>query len=107
MVTYKLKLYRFRLGRNVLRQRIYYWILHFLGGNFITLKSKKHTIVSRSTADFEYRAMAHISCKLMWIKHLLEELIFDVKLSITMYYMTIKQQYILTIILREDQAYRG
>ena len=60
-------------------------VLHFLGGNLITLKSKKQTVVARSSAEAEYRAMAHTSCKLMWIKHLLEELRFVVKLPMTMH----------------------
>ena len=51
----------------------------------ITLKSKKQTVVARSSAEAEYRAMAHTSCKLMWIKHLLEELRFVVKLPMTMH----------------------
>ena len=51
----------------------------------ITLKSKKQTVVARSSAEAEYRAMALTSCKLMWIKHLLEELRFVVKLPMTMH----------------------
>jgi hypothetical protein len=50
----------------------------FLGGNLITWKSKKQSVVSRSSAEAEYRAMAQALCELMWIKHLLEELRFDV-----------------------------
>ena len=45
----------------------------FLGANLITWKSKKQIVVARSSAEAEYRTMAHTSCKLMWIKHLLEE----------------------------------
>ena len=51
----------------------------------ITWKSKKQTIVAKSSAEAEYRAMAHTSCELMWIKHLLEELKFVVKLPMTMH----------------------
>jgi hypothetical protein len=57
----------------------------FLGGNLITWKSKKLTIVSKSSAEAEYKTIAHTSCELMWIKYLLEELRFGVKLPVTMY----------------------
>ena len=39
-------------------------------------KSKKQTVVARSSAESEYRAMAHTTCELVWLKHLLEELGF-------------------------------
>ena len=58
----------------------------FLGGNLITWRSKKKTIVARSSAEAEYRAMAHTSCELKWIKYLLEELRFVVKLPMTIHY---------------------
>ena len=45
----------------------------FLGGNLLTWRSKKQTVVAKSSAEAEYRAMPHASCELMWIKHLLEE----------------------------------
>ena len=37
----------------------------FLGGNLITWRSKKQTVVARSSAKVENRAMAHTSCELM------------------------------------------
>ena len=57
----------------------------FLRRNLITWRSKKQTVVARSSAEAEYRAMAHTSCEFMWIKHLLEELRFVVKLPMTMH----------------------
>ena len=57
----------------------------FLGGNLITWRSKKQTVVARSSAEAEHGAMAHTSCELMWINHLLEELRFVVKLPMTMH----------------------
>ena len=57
----------------------------FLGGNLITWRSKKKTIVARSSAEAEYRAMAYTSCELKWIKYLLEELRFVVKLPMTIH----------------------
>ena len=48
----------------------------FVGGNLISWKSKKHTVVARSSTEAEYRAMAHTTCELVWLKHLPQELHF-------------------------------
>ncbi|XP_065861932.1 uncharacterized mitochondrial protein AtMg00810-like isoform X3 [Euphorbia lathyris] len=50
----------------------------FVGGNLISWKSKKQHVVSRSSAESEYRAMSQSVCEIMWIRHLLFELGFDV-----------------------------
>jgi hypothetical protein len=46
----------------------------FLGGNLITWRSKKQSVVARSSAEAEYRAMAHGVCELLWIQTLLRDL---------------------------------
>ena len=46
----------------------------FLGGNLISLRSKKQSVVARSTAEAELRAMAHGVCELLWLQILLTEL---------------------------------
>ena len=48
----------------------------FIGGNLISLKSKKQDVVARSNAKAEYRAMALATCELIWLRHLLHELRF-------------------------------
>ncbi|BBG96552.1 transposable element gene [Prunus dulcis] len=48
----------------------------FVGGNLVTWKSKKQSVVARSSADAEYRAMAAVSCELIWVQGLLNDLGF-------------------------------
>ena len=49
-------------------------------------KSKKQKLVARSSAKAEYMAIAHTSCEFMWMRYLLEELCFEVKLPMSMYW---------------------
>ncbi|KAM2405008.1 hypothetical protein ACFXTH_032271 [Malus domestica] len=46
----------------------------FVGGNLVTWKSKKQTVIARSNAEAEYRAMASTACELIWLKGLLCDL---------------------------------
>jgi lactam utilization protein B len=46
----------------------------FVGGNLVSWRRKKQAVVSRSTAEAEYRAMALALCEMMWLKGLLKEL---------------------------------
>ena len=46
----------------------------FLWGNLVTWRSKKQTVVSRSSAEAELRAMAHGVCEGVWLKLLLKEM---------------------------------
>jgi hypothetical protein len=46
----------------------------FVGGNLVSWKSKKQNVVSRSSAESEYRAMAQSTCELIWIQQLLNEI---------------------------------
>lgn len=46
----------------------------YVWGNLITWRSKKQNVVARSSAEAEYRAMAHGVCEMLWLKRSLEEL---------------------------------
>ncbi|XP_028088677.1 uncharacterized protein LOC114289206 [Camellia sinensis] len=49
----------------------------FLGTHLLSWKSKRQAIVSRSSAEVEYRAMAHGTCELLWLWSILTELGFE------------------------------
>ncbi|RVW54469.1 Retrovirus-related Pol polyprotein from transposon RE1 [Vitis vinifera] len=46
----------------------------FVGGNLVTWRSKKQSVVAKSSVEAEFRAVAHGICEVLWIKQLLEEL---------------------------------
>lgn len=46
----------------------------FVGGNLVSWKSKKQNVVSRSSAESEYRAMAQSVYEILWIYQLLTEI---------------------------------
>lgn len=45
-----------------------------LGTSPISWRTKKQPVVSRSSAEAEYRAMAYTTCEIVWLKNLLSEL---------------------------------
>ncbi|KAK3041977.1 hypothetical protein RJ639_002285 [Escallonia herrerae] len=46
----------------------------YVWGNLVTWRSKKQSVVSRNSAEAEFRAIALSICEGMWLKRLLEEL---------------------------------
>lgn len=46
----------------------------FVWGNLVTWRSKKQSVVARSSAEAEFRAVAQGICELLWLKLLLGEL---------------------------------
>ena len=45
----------------------------FVGGNLVSWKSKKQSVISRSSAKSEYRVMTQSVCDIMWLHQLLME----------------------------------
>ena len=48
-----------------------------LGDSFISWKSKKQTVIARSSTEAEYRALAATTTKLIWLRWLLQDLGID------------------------------
>jgi hypothetical protein len=46
----------------------------FVGGNLVSWRNKKQTVVSKSTAKAEYRAMSQGLSEMLWVRNLLSEL---------------------------------
>ncbi|GAV63858.1 hypothetical protein CFOL_v3_07376 [Cephalotus follicularis] len=57
----------------------------FLGGNLMSWKSKKQSVVSRSSTEAEYRAMANVTGELQWIHMLLAKIGFPVTRPYTLH----------------------
>lgn len=57
----------------------------FFGGNLVSWKSKKQTVVARSSAEAEYRAMAHTATELTWLQHFLQEIGFSAPTPIPLF----------------------
>ena len=46
----------------------------YVWGNLVTWRSKKQSVVARSSAEAEFRAMAHGICEGIWLQRMLKEL---------------------------------
>nr|GEX13163.1 putative ribonuclease H-like domain-containing protein [Tanacetum cinerariifolium] len=57
----------------------------FLGKNLISWKSKKQTVVARSSAEAEYRAMASVTCEIMWLVNLFRDLKLNISKPVTIF----------------------
>lgn len=47
--------------------------LRLVGGNLVNVKTKTKSVVARSSAEAEFRAMANAICELLWLRGFLQE----------------------------------
>ena len=57
----------------------------FLGDNLVSWSSKRQTTVSRSSAEAEYRAVAHVVAECCWLRQLLQELHVPLRVATVVY----------------------
>ena len=57
----------------------------YVGGNLVTWRSQKQSVVSRSIAESEYRAMVDTTSEMLWLRSLLIELDFPPPSPMKMY----------------------
>ena len=57
----------------------------YVWGNLVTWRSKKQSVVARSSVEAEFRAVAQGMCEGLWLQKLLEELHITVELLIKLY----------------------
>ncbi|RVW52456.1 Retrovirus-related Pol polyprotein from transposon RE1 [Vitis vinifera] len=60
-------------------------LLFIVWGNLVTWRSKKQSVVARSSAEAEFRAMAQGICEGIWLNRLLEELRVPLKHPMVLY----------------------
>ena len=57
-------------ARSIIDRRSTSGWCRFVGGNLVTWRSKKQSVVARSSAEAEYAAIALGICELLWLKRL-------------------------------------
>ena len=60
-------------------------ICTFLDENLVTWRSKKQSVVARSSAEAEFRALANGVCEGLWLKRLLKDLKIGLSLPIRVF----------------------
>ncbi|GKD77774.1 hypothetical protein Tco_1340395 [Tanacetum coccineum] len=54
-----------------------------MGSNLVSWKSKKQSILAKSSAEAEYRAMNSVTCEVMWILKIFKDLNVNVDLHVS------------------------
>ncbi|GJR13545.1 putative reverse transcriptase domain-containing protein [Tanacetum coccineum] len=73
-----------KLAFRVLRKSVVGYAV-FMGKNVVSWKIKKQTMLSKSSAEAEYRAMNSVTCKVIWILKILTELDIDTSLPVLLH----------------------
>lgn len=55
----------------------------FMGDNLVTWRNKKQLAVARFSADVEYKSMARGVCEVFWLRTLLQEIGFVIKVPLS------------------------
>ncbi|KAA3454042.1 ADP-ribosylation factor GTPase-activating protein AGD4-like isoform X3 [Gossypium australe] len=70
-------IYLSHIGPNIayyISLEVYILVLHLVRGNLVTGRSKKQSVIARSSAGAENRAMAQGVCQLLWLQKLPDKL---------------------------------
>ena len=73
------------MGRNQTDRRSTSEYFIFVECNLVTWRSKKQKVVARSSAEAEYRSIAHGVCELLWVKQVLQDLRSDYETSMELH----------------------
>ncbi|XP_020412233.1 uncharacterized protein LOC109947142 [Prunus persica] len=73
-------------ARNITYRRSTSGYFTFVSGNLVTWRSKKQNVVSRSSAESEYRGIAQGVCEILWLKWLLAEIGFRLNAAIKLHW---------------------
>ena len=57
----------------------------YLGSDLVSWKSKKQSVLARSSAEAEFRAMCNVTCEVMWILKICKDLNVQVELPVEMF----------------------
>ncbi|KAG6483737.1 hypothetical protein ZIOFF_060391 [Zingiber officinale] len=76
----------------------------FLGGNLVTWRSKKQNVCARSSAEAEYRAMAHGLAEMLWLSFLLTDIGLEVELPLRLYCDNKSASYIANNPMQHDRT---
>ena len=68
----------------------------YLGDNLISWSSKRQTTVSHSSAEAEYRAVAHVVAECCWLRQLLQELHVSIASATVVYCDNVSAVYMIT-----------